>query len=296
MLDLTSLKLFVRAVELGSLSRTADSHNLALAAVSRRITLLEAHYGVSLLNRTGRGVTATPAGAVLLERARDIFRQVELARSDLSDYARGLRGSVSICASTSAITQFLPKDLARFSGECPDIRLDLREAFTAVIASEIRNGKTQVGIVMAGPELVGLQTRLYRRDRLVVVAPECFRPGVTSARFADLISEDFVLMEDHTATTRLLVSIASEQSIVLRKRVQVGSFDAVCRMVQNGFGLGVLPADAAETLVRSMGLRIIDLEEAWAERQMLLCSSPTAKPSIAVTRFIDFLADAAQSR
>jgi DNA-binding transcriptional LysR family regulator len=67
--DLDSLRLFVRAVEQGSLSKVAGSSRLALAAVSRRIRLLEDHYGVRLLTRTGRGVAPTQAGAVLLRHA-----------------------------------------------------------------------------------------------------------------------------------------------------------------------------------------------------------------------------------
>jgi DNA-binding transcriptional LysR family regulator len=292
-LDLTSLQLFVRAIELGSLSKTAEASNLALAAVSRRISLLEAHYAVALLARTGRGVTPTPAGKVLLDRARDIFRQIRLASSDLSDYANGLRGSITLQASTSAITQFLPHDLASFTRECPDIRLDIHEAYTSEIVTAVRDGTTEVGVVMSGANVEGLRTRAYRRDRLVVVAPSTFRPGIVRVRFQDLVGEDFVLMEDHTATTRLLDAIASGQGVALRLRVKVGSFDAVCRMIQSGFGIGVLPSVAAETFVGAMGLRLLTLDESWAERQMLICTNQLSEPSKLISRLVDFLADSA---
>jgi DNA-binding transcriptional LysR family regulator len=293
MLDLASLQLFVRACELGSLSKVAADANLALAAVSRRIMLLEAHYGVSLLVRTGRGVEATAGGRALLERARDILQTVSVARADLADFARGLRGSVNLQASTSAITQFLPDDLATFNAICPDIRLDIREAYTAEIIALIHEGTAEVGVVMAGPSIINVSSLPYRRDRLVVVAPWAFERQLTRVKFLDLVDRDFVVMEDSTATTRLLSSVATEAGLPLRLRVKVGSFDAVCRMVQAGFGLGILPRIAAENFEAKMGLRLLDLEDSWAERQMLICTNPMKQLSVAAKRLVDHLYDRA---
>ncbi|AZC01479.1 LysR family transcriptional regulator (plasmid) [Acinetobacter pittii] len=73
MLDLLSLKLFIACVDTGSLTRVSKEQYIALAALSRRITLLEEHYGVILLERTGRGVKATDAGLTLYKKAHDIF-------------------------------------------------------------------------------------------------------------------------------------------------------------------------------------------------------------------------------
>ena len=289
MLNLGSLELFVRACDLGSLSKAADQSKLALAAVSRRIGLLESHYGVELLVRTGRGVEPTAAGRALLERARDILRVVNIARADLSDFGKGLRGTVALQASTSAIAQFLPNDLAAFIACCPDIRLDIREAYSSEIVAALREGRADVGVVMAGPDMVNLSTSPYRRDRLVVVAPQDFAPGVCHVSFMDLIEHDFVVMEDHTATTRLLSAMTADSRSPLRLRVKVGSFDAVCRMVQAGFGLGVLPRNAAENYEATLGLRLLELDDPWAERQMLICTNPMNGISVAARRLVTHL-------
>jgi len=289
MLDLGSLQLFVRASELGSLSKAADHSNLALAAVSRRIALLEAHYGVELLVRTGRGVEATPAGRALLDRARDILQAVSVTHADLSDFAKGLRGSIRLYASTSPIAQFLPKDLAAFNALCPDLRLDIREAYTPEIVAAVRDGRAEVGVVMADPNVAGLTTLPYRRDQLVVVAPKGFAPEMTHVRFIDLVEHDFVLMEDNTATSRMLCAIAAEAGLALRLRVRVGSFDAVGRMVEAGFGLGVLPRIAAQNFEARMELRLIELKDSWAERQMLICTNHLHGISAAAKRLVTYL-------
>lgn len=293
MVDLVSLQLFVRAIDLGSLSRTAEVSNIALAAVSRRMALLEEYYGVALLQRTGRGVTPTAAGAVLLERARHILQQTSLARSDLADYARGKRGCVDIEASTSAITQFLPADLAAFGRAFPEIRLNIREAYSSEIIAALRNGDCEVGVVMAGHNVEGLETWPYRHDRLALVVRADFRPDMAGTRLAEVADEDFIQMEDMSSTTRLLMSVAAAEGYALRLRVQVDSFDAVCRMIQAGFGVGVLPEGAAVNFVDRLGLRLVRLDEAWADREMRICANPLLPAGAAAARLIDFLARAA---
>ncbi len=120
--DLVSLVLFLRAVDSSSLSKAAEQSNIALAAASRRISLLEHLYGVQLLYRSTKGVQPTPAGKALAEHARALLANAEKMQTALSDYAEGVKGHVRIQANTSAITQFLPGDLAATTnpdGGCP---------------------------------------------------------------------------------------------------------------------------------------------------------------------------------
>jgi DNA-binding transcriptional LysR family regulator len=80
--------------------------------------------------------------------------------------------------------------------------------------------------------------------------------------------------------------LLTEQAIVLEKalrlRIQVRSFEAVCRMVQVGMGVGVLPYEAAKVLAESMKLSVRPMNEPWAQRQVLVCvkKDRPAKPSL----------------
>ncbi|HVE48067.1 MAG TPA: LysR family transcriptional regulator [Casimicrobiaceae bacterium] len=125
--DLVSLSLFLRAVETKSLSKAAEQSHIALAAASRRIALLEHCYGVQLLYRSSQGVEPTPARKALAMHARRMIEQAEKLQADLSDYAKGVKGHIRIKANTSAITQSLPQDLARFAADYPDVKLELEE-------------------------------------------------------------------------------------------------------------------------------------------------------------------------
>ena len=119
--DLVSLALFVRVAETRSITKAAEASHIALAAASRRMTLLEHQLGVKLLQRTARGAELTAAGRAVLHRARQILNHVDQLRSALTEYATGGKGHVRIQAGASAISPFLPADLASFSSGAPPV-------------------------------------------------------------------------------------------------------------------------------------------------------------------------------
>lgn len=268
--DLVSLSLFLRAVDARSLSKAAEQSHLALAAASRRIALLEHCYGVQLLYRSAQGVEPTPAGASLAFHARQLLQQEEKLRAELSDFAKGIRGHIRIQANTSAITQFLPGDLASFVAEFPDLKVELEESRSNAIAQALREGKTDIGIVLEGTDLQGLQGFDYRSDHLVAVVPRGHALRQRKAHFAELIKHDFVGLDSSAAMMRLLADAAAALGEPLRLRVQVSSFEAVCKLVQAGMGIGILPEGAAKDFARIIGLRLIGIADAWAERRMFV--------------------------
>ena len=269
--DLVSLALFLRAVESKSLSKAADQSHLALAAASRRIALLEYRYSVPLLYRSSKGVTPTPAGIALAAHARRMFDEVDKLRAAMADYAEGVKGHLRIQANTSAITQYLPHDLARFAAEYPDLKLELEECRSVEIVQALRDGRADIGIVMEGVELDGLASFPYRKDRLVAVVPRGHEVRTRSTPFATLLKYDLVGLDGSAAMMRLLSSAAVRAEQPLRLRIQVKSFEAVCKLVQAGMGIGVLPEVAARDFGPMMGLRLIRLTDDWADRSMHVC-------------------------
>lgn len=289
MLDLISLKLFVSCVDTGSLTKVSKEQYIALAALSRRMSLLEEHYGVRLLERTGRGVRPTDAGLTLYKKAQDIFEQVQLTQADLSDYSNGKKGSVSIIASTSAITYQLPKQLNHFGQINPDIRIEIAEAFTTEVIESIRSFKHELGIIVATNYIEDLITIPYYKDELVIVAPKHIAFTTPVIQFEDITSYDFILMDGSTAISKLLSSSATKLGKVIRVRVQVNSFETVCRMVESGFGIGIIPRRIAIQFTQSMDIHCYDIGGDWATREILICYNPSKKLSIAAEKLLTFL-------
>jgi len=270
-LDLVSLSLFVRVIRSGSISKGAEHTHLALAAASRRMADLEAAVGSPLLERHSRGVRATAAGEALVAHAQRILGEVDRLAADLSDHARGVVGVVRLWANTSAVTQFLPADLAAFGALHPRLRIELHEHDSSEVVMAVLDGRAEIGIFAERVDPLGLHTRVYRRDRLVLVVPKGHRLARRRrVALADLVGHDMVSLSQGTSLAQRLAVEASAVGAALRVRVHVRSFDAMCQMVAAGLGVAVLPLDAVQPHIRSMGLARVDLTGDWAERELLI--------------------------
>lgn len=294
--DLASLALFIRIAETGSITKAAAQSHLALAAASRRVALLESRLGVKLLERTARGVEFTPAGTAMLSHARHILGHVNRLQAELADYTKGGKGLVRIQANSSALAQFLPEELARFSREFPGAKVALLERRSLSIVKALRDGETDLGIVIEGTPTEGLACYECRTDRLVAVVPRNHRLKAKSVAFSKLLDDDFVGLEGNTAISQLLAQRAAAAGKPLRLRVQVNSFDVVGKLIQAGMGIGVLPEVAARAFVDTLGLRLVALTDDWARRRMLLCVRELDKLPPLARRLADHLLRACPAR
>lgn len=270
-LDLVSLSLFHLVARSGSISKGAELALLAVGAASKRITDLEAAMGVPLLERHSRGVKLTAAGEALHRHAQRILADVDQLQADLSDHAQGLIGVVRLWANTSAVTQFLPSDLATFAAAQPGIRIELHEADSHEAVLAVLDGRADLGIFAERTPELGLHTQPYRQDQLVLVVPAGHPLArKRQVRFEDAAAYDFVSLSQATSLAQRLQLESRRHGIALRVRIHVRSFDAMCQMVAAGLGIAVLPAKAVRPLVKALGLRQIDIAEDWTQRQLLL--------------------------
>ncbi len=273
-LDLVSLALFSRVARSGSISRGAAQAHLAVGAASRRITELEDAVGAPLFERHSRGVTLTPAGQALQRHAQRILADVDHLAADLSDHASGVVGRVRLAANTSAVTQFLPDDLARFAAVHAGIRLELEESNSREAVLAVVDGRADLAIFADRTDPLGLQTQPYRDDRLTLVVPAGhplqLQAGGGALEFAAAMEFDFVSLPRDTSLAQRLAAETGALGRRLRVRIHVRSFDAMCRMVAAGLGIAVLPEAAVRPHLASMGLARLPLADAWALRSLLL--------------------------
>lgn len=269
--DLTDLRLFCDVVEAGSITAGAERSALALAAASTRIRHMEAALGAELLTRSRQGVTPTPAGRMLLKHARGLLAQAARMREDLSAFAGGRSGEVRLLANTNALTEFVPEVLSSFLAAHPQVSVDLEERLSDEIVGLIAEGVGDVGIVAGTVDTGALQAFPFRTDRFVVVTARD-HPLATrdSAPFAEVLAFDLVGLERSSSLQRFLTDKAARAGRPLRARVQLRSFDAVCRLVESGVGVGVVPQSIARRAARTMNLAVIDLADDWAVRELMI--------------------------
>lgn len=288
--DLIDLRLFVAIAELQNLTRGAERVHLAPSSASHRIKLLEETLGTPLLKRLPRGVELTRAGEALLRHARQVFAQLEQMHSDLSPYAKGVRGHVSVWANTHATHSFLPDDLAQFLRRYPQVSITLEERASPEIILAVASGEIEVGVVAERIEGAEVELYPYRADHLVLIAPHD-HPLAHCAHlpFSAVLDFPFVMLHAGAAIHTFTMNAAAALGKHLDVRIQVRSFEAVCRMVSAGVGLGLVPRRALSRTLQDSPVRVIELDEPWAPRNLQVCVRQRAQLSTFAADLVDLL-------
>ncbi len=273
-LDLTTLRLFVSVCETGNIARAGERENIVGSAISKRLALLEAQLQTPLFTRRRHGVTPTAAGHTLLEHARSMLDSAARIEADMHHFAAGARGQVRILASVSAMTESLADDVAAFlqQPQHANIRVDMEERVSPEIVRGVREGMASLGVCWDAADLGGLQARPYRSDRLCLVVPAGHPlAGFAQVRFAQTLDYEHVSLPVNSAVQVRLQREAILHGKPLRHRVIVTNFEAALRVVRAGLALSLVPREIAEPAAASYGLRIVDLDEPWAERRFIIC-------------------------
>ncbi len=270
--DLTDMQLIVNIGDASSLTRGAEKSHLSLPAASNRVKNLEDHFGTRLFHRNSQGVTLTPSGEAFLRHARLVLRQIDHLRGDIHEYARGIKGQVRMLANTTAMTEFMPAVLSRFLASHPDVTVELRERLSYLVIKAVSEGSADIGIVAGKPASSELEYIPYREDRLVLVAPvDHPLSELTEVAFSDTLAYEYVGLSEWSAIHAFLIQAADKLGYPFRFRVEVGSFEAVCRMIEAGVGIGIVPELVAKRYAQRLNIKIVRLSDEWSERKLQIC-------------------------
>jgi len=273
-LDLTTVRLFVTVCETRNIVRASEQASMVSSAISKRLSALEAAVGVKLLQRRRRGMEPTAAGQTLLEHAREMLATAERIERAMAGYASGLRGEVRLLASSSALAEDLPDDIAAFLAmpSHKDIRVTMEERVSPDIVRGIREGSASLGVCWDVADLDGLASVPYRSDELAIAVhrshPLAHRKRL---RFAETLGYEQVVLPVSSAVSLLLARAAAAAGGQLAHRVVVTSFDAALRVVCANLALSVVPRGIAASHRNRDVLRVIRLDEDWAKRRFAIC-------------------------
>ncbi|MCQ6255131.1 LysR family transcriptional regulator [Pseudomonas sp. Q11] len=289
-IDFVTLKLFVAIADERSLTKAAEREHLALAAVSKRVSDLENQLGIALLYRQPKGVELTPAGHALLHHARNVMDNLAQLNADLSEFSEGVKGHVRIHANTSAVIEFLPEDLSAFTRLHPQVKIDLEERVSSEAIRAVREGLTDIGIFAGHVPADEVQVFSYRHDRLVLVTPrEHPLAERSSISLRDAVGYDFIGLQQDASLHSLLQQAARHLGTPLRLRIQVRSFEAICRMIHTGMGIGILPELAVRTYLPALDVRVIALDDPWARRELKIAVRSLEALSMTARQMLEHL-------
>lgn len=289
--DPVSLRLFVAVCEEQNIARAAEREAIVPSAISKRLAALEAQLGVALVTRGRRGIKPTPAGEVLLRQALDVLGTMERMHAELAEFSGGVRGSIRVFASLSALSEHLPEDVAGFLSDHKTVRVTLDERVSSDIARGVREGAADFGVCWEAGELAGLQTVRYRTDHLCAAMPRQHALAkAKKLRYVDTLAHDQIDIRAGSIVQLTLRRAAAQAGVEPRYRIQVSTFDAACRSVAAGLGLAIVPREAVgEAHARDLGLHLVPLSDAWAARRFVMCMRSRDALTTAARSLVDYL-------
>ncbi len=253
-MTLEQLRIFVAVAERRHMTRAAEALHLTQSAASAAVAALEARYGVKLFDRVGRGLALSEAGAAFLPEAKAVLARAAAAAQALDDLVGLRRGRLSIHASQTIASYWLPRRLARFAEAHAAVTLDVHVGNTAQVARAVLEGEAELGFVEGRVEGEALVHRRLGADRLAVVAAAS-HPLAVGARppsVADLLAADWVLREEGSGTRsefeRALMEAGVDPS-ALKVRLALPSNEAVLAAAASGEMLSAVSEIAAAPMI-----------------------------------------------
>jgi DNA-binding transcriptional LysR family regulator len=268
-MTLDQLRIFVAAAEREHVTKAAEALNLSQSAVSSAIFLLERAYGVKLFHRVGRGIALTEAGRFFLGEARAILARTQSAEIALGEYLGLARGRLTIHASQTISSYFLPPHLARFHARFPGIELVVAAGNTAQVARAVTLGDAELGFIEGpAPDPMLAAEPVGTDEMIIVVAPGHPWAARKKPSAAELLAENWVLREDGSGTRAVFTEAMAALGIdpgKLRVALALPSNEAVRVAVESGLG-----ATALSSLVCTDSLaagKLIKLKTALPRRE-----------------------------
>lgn len=268
--DLTDLRIFLSAVDGGSLTAAAAQNNIVVAAVSARLKKLEEAFNLPLFERTGRGIRPTLAGDMLARHARQVLNSAQRIEVELGNFSHGHSGSIRFLSNTNMLAEHLPAVMGRFLATHPDISISVADKPSLEVVSLLRNGEADIGIVAASADMTGLERWRFVPDKLVLVVPSnhALRDATD---FSRVLNERMITLQQKVALSQFLRRRAVELGRDVDIRMRMDGFEGICAMVANGAGVAVVPESAAHRYGQFMDFRVVQILDDWADRELYLC-------------------------
>ncbi len=304
MFDFRKIEAFCKVCELRSFSKAGDALFLSQPTVSAHIQTLERDFEVRLLDRMGRTVLPTPAGAVLYRYAKQAFARLEAAKAEISALASEVAGDLILGSSAIPAHHVLPGVITAFLQSHPKVRPNITVASSVAITQLVQEGELMAGIVGSethpDPDLVFTP---LMEDAIVGIAPISMREHFAGGRSPDNgglpeISFEHArslpwIMREMGSTTRRSFEEALRHNghdpRELPQRLEVDSSNAAVQYVEAGLGVGVAARVAVQDALQNGRLLAFQIAGAHARRFFSYVINTRRIPFPAATVFLEFL-------
>ncbi|WP_288108092.1 LysR substrate-binding domain-containing protein [Limnobacter sp.] len=281
-MNLHLLKIFVQAAQTQSFTKAADALEITQPAVSKGVRELESQLDTVLFDRRAKQVKLTEAGELLFQYGQSLLAIEKEAEEALYSFNDLKRGSLTIGASTTVASYWLPPLISAFRSKYPGIDIRLSGANTEQISRQLLACEIDVAVVEGEVKDPRLESRPWREEEMVAIGA----PYVVAQSWEDEIqSWTWVLREIGSGSRAVSERLLSNMGIRTPQFIEVNSNEAIVQMVANGVGLGIVPRICARDQIALGRVQRISLPIGQMKRTLYRLRLPLRPVSAAALAF-----------
>ena len=277
---LQQLRILKAVITEKSFTSAAKVLFLSQSYISKQVRALEQTLGVNLLRRNSRIVSLTENGQIFLQYSERILTLCEESYRALIDVKNGERGNLSIGASQTIGTYLMPRLLALFAQNYPQIDLKVQVNSTRLIAKLIIN--RQIDLAIVGGEVPKELKQNLRIDRFVEDELNLIISNLNPfAKYQNIRKEDlyhlnFITLHSNSTIRKFVDNVLKQNNIKTNQFnviMQLNSIEAIKTAVSLGLGVAFVSSSAIEKEIKLRTLKILKIENITIARTLLIISN-----------------------
>jgi len=258
-LNLGNLATFRLVIQRGSFSAAADILGLSQPAVSLQVRQLEQFLRTRLVERTGRGIKATAAGLALLEHGNRIEQVVEEAIRSVSEFSHEISGTITLGTGATACIHLLPPLLQQLREEHPLLRVGVTTGNTLDVVRAVEENRLDIGLVTLPASGRALEVMPLLDEEFVLIISQVQDEEIALFTPQILHALPLIAFESGSGTRDLIDGWFNTCDLEVCPVMQLGSIEAIKRMVRAGLGYSIVPRMAVENVADREGLSVRSL-------------------------------------
>lgn len=245
MVNLELYKVFYTVAKCGSLTKAAQELYISQPAVSQAVKQLEGQLGISLFNRTHKGMELSAGGGKLIfNKVEEALELLEDAEKKLTELNETAKGTIRIGATDSIFSHVIADKLAQFNERFPAVKLELISSTSPYTVTQLKEGKCDVAFI-----------NLPMDDDVTFFGTVCHLTDVFVAgeKYAELKDREIslkalqeyplLMIEENTVARRALSAFGESIGVRFSPDVEVANWDLMKKLVAKGMGVGCIPRE-----------------------------------------------------
>lgn len=286
-------KIFYYVAKYENLTKAATALKTSQPAVTRTIHKLEGELGCRLFTRSKTGMKLTPEGRTFYGYVAAGCAQFFKGENDLSNLISLENGTIYISATETALHCYLFQAMEEFNSLYPNVRFKILNNSTTESVNAVKEGKVDLAFVSANLQVAKpLRMKILRKYRDILIAGKRFeelKAGKEELSLKELVSYPWISLTAETISRRFLNEYFEKNSLTFTPDMELATTDMILPAVRHNLGLGFIPAEFADSELKSGQVFEIKVKEKLPERNIILIYDVEYPQSIAAKEFQKFL-------